>query len=242
MIVILLYLRGQYINVKGFLPTITLRINEHVYVKDPQSSDLGKRILRGSIELMDELGFEQFTFRKLAESIESTEASVYRYFESKHKLLLYLTSWYWSWLEYRLIFSQANIEDPCDRLVRGLNVLTEVVKEDGDFLFINEVKLQHIVISESSKAYLTREVDEENKYGIFSGYKNLVARVSNVILEINPNYKYPHMLVSTVIEGAHHQRYFAEHLPRLTDTIKGEDAVQEFYRALVLSAIQTKDK
>ena len=51
---------------------------------------------------MVEIGFESFTFKKLAAKIESTEASVYRYFENKHKLLIYLVSWYWNWVEYRL--------------------------------------------------------------------------------------------------------------------------------------------
>ncbi len=223
---------------KELLPKISLKVNEHVYLKDPQSSELGRRILQGSIDLLEEVGLEAFTFRKLAHEISSTEASVYRYFESKHKLLLYLTSWYWAWLEYRLIFSLINVESPEDRLGRALKVLTEVVEEDSDFLFINEIKLQHIIVAESSKAYLTRDVDEENKFGIFAGYKKIVQRVSDVILEINPKYKYPHMLISTAIEGAHQQRYFAEHLPRLTDHIKGEDSVVEFYRGLVFRAIE----
>jgi hypothetical protein len=41
------------------------------------------------------------------------------------------------------------------------------------------------------------------------------------------------MLVSTIIEGAHHQRFFADHLPRLTDIVEGEDAVTSFYLQLV---------
>ena len=47
------------------------------------------------------------------------------------------------------------------------------------------------------------------------------------------------MLISTVMEGAHHQRFFAEHLPRLTDVVDGHDAVTTFYTELVLSTIQT---
>lgn len=222
---------------KRLLSKVNIRVNEHVYLKDPESSELGRRILKGSIDLLDEIGFEQFTFRKLAISIKSTEASIYRYFESKHKLLLYLTSWYWGWQEYRLVFSLANIESPHERLKRAIKVLTEEVQEDSDFLFINEVKLHRIVIAESSKAYLTREVDAENRDGVFLGYKQLVERVSDIVLEINPEYLYPHMLASTVIEGAHHQRYFAEHLPRLTDTIEGKDVIPEFYIEIVCNAI-----
>lgn len=65
-------------------------INEKLYNKDPESSDLGKSIIKHSIELLDELGYEQFTFKKLGEVIKSNESSIYRYFESKHNLLIYL--------------------------------------------------------------------------------------------------------------------------------------------------------
>jgi AcrR family transcriptional regulator len=209
-----------------------------VYIKDPESSDLGRKIITVGIDMLDELGYEGFTFRKLAKAISSTEASIYRYFESKHKLLLYLTSWYWSWTEYRLVFRLTNIECPKDRLKKSILLLTEEVKEDSDFSHINEVKLNRIVIAESSKVYLCKDVDEENKEGVFSGYKQIVQRVSDIILEINPEYKYPHMLVSTVVEGGHNQRFFSEHLPKLTDKVKGEDAITCFYDHLTFSAIE----
>jgi AcrR family transcriptional regulator len=216
-----------------------IKVNECIYLKDPESSDLGRKITTGSIDLIDDIGFESYTFRKLANVIQSTEASVYRYFENKHKLLLYLISWYWSWMEYRLVFRLANIPSPEERLIRAVNVLTEPIIEDGGFSHVNEIKLNRIVIEDSSKVYLTRSVDEENKEGVYLGYKNLVGRVSEIILEIDPSFKYPNMLVSTVIEGAHHQRYFAEHLPRLTDVVEGEDSITEFYRQMVLSTINT---
>ena len=223
---------------KSLLSNIEICVNPSIYLKDPASSDLGKKIIQGSIELIFEIGFESFTFRKLAKAISSTEASVYRYFESKHKLLLYLTSWYWSWLEYSLVFTIANVENPIIRLERAIILVSKQVEEDGNFAHINEIKLHQIVISESSKVYLTREVDADNKLGSFSGYKQLVERISTIITEIQPDYKYPHMLVTTVIEGMHHQRYFAEHLPRLTDAVEGEDAIINFYKNLVLNTLK----
>ena len=42
-------------------------------------------ILSKSIELMEQMGYEQLTFKKIATAIESTEASVYRYFQNKHQ-------------------------------------------------------------------------------------------------------------------------------------------------------------
>lgn len=225
----------------AFTPAVRIQVNSTIYIKDPETSALGQRIVAGSIELLCDVGFEAFTFRKLASYIGSTEASVYRYFESKYKLLLYLSAWYWRWMEYRLLFSLANVEDARDRLSRAINLLTAEVQEDGNFAHINEVKLHRLVVSESPKVYLTKSVDEENGAGVFRGYKDLVARVADVITELRPEYKYPHMLISTVVEGAHQQRFFAEHLPRLTDVVEGEDAITSFYRQLVFNAINIEN-
>ena len=148
-----------------FLSNISIQVNHNIYIKNPESSELGKKIIRGSIKMIDEKGFEAFTFQKLAGAIASTEASIYRYFKNKHHLLLYLTCWYWGWMEYRLVFSLANVECPKDRLKRAITLLVEDVKEDNNFTHINEIKLNHIVITDSSKAYLTKAVDEENKKG-----------------------------------------------------------------------------
>ncbi|VAW23102.1 hypothetical protein MNBD_BACTEROID04-1326, partial [hydrothermal vent metagenome] len=54
-----------------------------------------------------------------------------------------------------------------------------------------------------------------------------------------PKYKYSHMLISTVIEGAYQQRFFAEHMPALTDIDKeNERTITEFYTKLVFNAIK----
>jgi AcrR family transcriptional regulator len=223
---------------QNLLSKLSFTVNESIYLKNPDSSELGRKIIAGSIDLIDTLGFEHFNFRKLAAEIGSTEASIYRYFESKHKLLLYLSSWYWGWMEYRLVFGLTNIPSSEERLERAISILTEEILEKASPLHINTIKLNRIVINESSKAYLTKEVDQENTEGAFAGYKQVVARVSDIILEVNPSYKYPHMLISTIIEGAHHQRFFVDHLPRLTDVVSGEDSISEFYKEMVFKAIK----
>jgi len=224
---------------EDFLSNISLKVNEHVYLKDPESSKLGKKIIQGSIYLIEEFGFEAFTFKKLANHINSTEASIYRYFENKTKILLYLTVWYWSWMESRLLFSTANIKNKEEQLEIAIKILTSRVEEDGNFTHINEVKLHHIIYEESSKAYLNRHVDDENKHGVFSSYKNIVSRVSDIMLAINPEFVYPNMLTSTIIEGAHLQRFFAKHLPRLTNQTKDKDDVEHFYTLLALNTLKT---
>ena len=106
------------------LQSVKIAINDKIFLKDPESSDLGKKIIEHSILMIHEIGFEKFTFKKLGEVIKSNESSIYRYFENKHKLLLYLASWYWGWLEYQLVFSTNSIGDPSKKLEKAIEIVT----------------------------------------------------------------------------------------------------------------------
>ena len=212
---------------------IKLSIPSSAFIKDPQDTKLGISIIQNSIELIDEIGFEAFTFKKLASKIESTEATIYRYFENKHQLLLYIYSWYWVWMEYRIVTATAGILNPKEKLLTGITLLIARIQEDNKFPFVNEVKLRQIIEQEGIKSILTKKVDIVNKVGVFDNYKNLVRILSNWILEINPHYIYPNMLITTVIEGAHLQHYFSDHLPRLTNNTEAEDSVKEFFLEMI---------
>lgn len=224
----------------NLIEQMQIMVNDKIYLKDPNSSELGKKIVGQSILLIDKIGLESFTFRKLAKKLGTTESSVYRYFESKHKLLLYLTSWYWGWLEYQLVFSTTNIKSAEERLKVAIKVLGQDISEKDSFGVINLGVLNRIVISESSKAYLTKEVDDANKVGFYTGYKRLVGRISDMVLEINPNFKFSHTLISTIVEGIHHQKYFADHLPSLTDVKNDSDKLAGFYTNMALATIKSK--
>ncbi|WP_108866710.1 TetR/AcrR family transcriptional regulator [Aquimarina aquimarini] len=222
---------------KYLLQDLKVRVNDKIYIKDPESSDLGKRIIEHSILMIHEIGFDKFTFKKLGEKIGSNESSVYRYFENKHKLLLYLTSWYWGWLEYQLVFATNSIPDSKNKLRKGIEIITRSVKEDTSFSHINEVLLNQIVINEYSKSYLTKEVDEENKEGYFSIYKRLVIRLTDMIKDVDSDYAYPSSLSSTIIEGAMHQHFLADHFPSLTDCNK-KITPTEYFIDLVFNSIK----
>ena len=218
MIVILLYLRS--VNGKlmeKLLKSLKININDKIYVKDPESSDLGKRIIEHSIVMIHEMGFEAFTFKKLGLQIGSNESSIYRYFENKHKLLLYLASWYWGWLEYQLVFATISIPNPDDKLASAIRILTRATEVDASFTHINEILLNKIVINEYSKSYLTKEVDQENKEGYFIIYKRLVNRIREMIQDVNPSYEYPASLASTILEGGLHQYFLMDHFSSMTD-------------------------
>jgi hypothetical protein len=98
--------------------------------------------------------------------------------------------------------------------------------------------LDKIIIAESVKTYHTKDVDNQNSKGYFKAYKQVVKRVGDMVLELNPKFDFPHMLVSTIIEGAHHQRYFAEHLPSLTDVNQGKGNISDFYTKMVFKVIE----
>lgn len=223
---------------KNLQASISIKVDDRIFLKDPETSEIGRNIISNGILLIDELGLESFTFRKLAERIGTTEATIYRYFESKHKLLIYLISWYWSWQEYRLMYAVNNIDDPAERLKIAIRLVSGAIINDMDFLHIDEGTLQRIVIAESSKVYLTKEVDADNKEGFFFSYKRICRRIGDMITEINPNYPYPASLVSTIAESAHHQKFFAKHLPSLSNiSAEDDDQLVEFLTDLVFKAI-----
>ena len=89
---------------------IQVKVNEKLYLRNPELSELGKNILSKGAKMIDEMGLEEFTFKKLATTLNTNESSIYRYFESKHRLLLYFFEWYWRWMEYQLVSCQYNID------------------------------------------------------------------------------------------------------------------------------------
>ncbi len=196
---------------------IKFQLNPSLFTRDPQDTELGQKILRHGIELIDRIGLEAFTFRKLANEIKSTESSIYRYFENKHLFLLFLTSWYWEWVHYLIRSNLTNVEDPGRRLSIVIQNIVFATAENSMTTYINENRLHRIIIQEGSKAYHTHKVDDENQDGLFLSYKELVDTVAAVIGEVVPDFPYKHSLASNLFEMSNNQMYFAMHLPRLTD-------------------------
>jgi hypothetical protein len=191
------------------------------------------------VQLIHDEGFEAFTFKKLAQSIGTTEAGIYRYFENKHRILIYITAWYWSWLEYQVTFHINNISDPVVRLKKTITLLATPIDDSITTTYVNECILYQIIITEGTKAYLTKKVSIDNKDHLFKPYKDLCAKIGNIILECNPDYLYPKSLSSTIIEMAHLQTFFMHNLPSLTDfgNEKNEANIILFLESLVFSSL-----
>jgi len=218
---------------------IQFKLNSHLYLRNPEESELGRKILKFGIELINRLGFEDFTFKKLATEVGTTEASVYRYFENKHRLLLYIVDWYWSWQEYRVVFHTNNITEPKEKLRKTINILGEAVEEDTTIEHVNEKMLHEIIMGEGAKTYLTKNVKEDNQLKLFKPYKDLCLRISHLIRECDPAYTYPNSLATTIVEMAHSLSFYKKNLPSLTDFGKKTDQkeIAGFIEDLVFARI-----
>lgn len=217
--------------------SLKIQVNKKIFVKDPETSILGRKIIQESILLIDEMGFENFTFKKLGERIGSNESSIYRYFESKHKLLVYLSSWYWGWIEYRLVFETNNIENPLDRLKKAITIVTEKIEDNRETEHINEAVLNKIIIAEFTKTLHSKEVDEENKQGFFLIYKRVINRLVEMIEAVNSNYPFSKSFASSIVEGSLHQHFLKNHLKSITNCSEIITAT-DFYINLVENTLK----
>lgn len=215
-------------------------MNPKLYLRDPEQSALGKSIIQHSIGMIHDMGFEDFTFKKLATRIGTTEASIYRYFENKHRLLTYLIAWFWTWMEYQIVYHTNNVSPSQEKIRIIIRLLTSQLKDEFTFEHIDKSQLYQIAVTEGSKPYLTKNVTQDNTNRLFKPYKDLCARIATIFAEHNPNYAYPRSLSSTLLEMAHYQQYFKHHLPSLTDFGNDEDdsRIHLFLEQLVFSSLE----
>jgi AcrR family transcriptional regulator len=221
------------------LGQLNLKINEQVFVKDPMSSTVGQEILRHSVNLIAQEGLEHFNFKKLAAVLGSTETTIYRYFHNKQQLMIYLASWYWSTLEWKIAFATANVETPRIRLDKAIVVLSAPVGDHPQSEFLNETKLYSIVVSESFKAFAVRSLSKKERVGYFEAYSKLCNRVAELISQNNKHYKFPKALAATLIETAHYQTFLQSQLPELTDITKGA-ALNSLLHQIAFKALEEK--
>ncbi|MEY4930355.1 MAG: hypothetical protein RI909_1079 [Bacteroidota bacterium] len=219
---------------------VQIQLNEKLYVRDPSQTEVGRNIIKHGAAMIEKLGFEDFTLKKLATKLKTNESSIYRYFANKHRLLLYLIDSYWRWMEYLIMMHTHNIKDPNQKIDIILDILLLRVGDNWEGgLDLDKKILNQLIIKEGSKAYLTNHVSADNKQQLFKPYKDLCARIAEIFLEVNPKYKYSRSLTSTVLEMVHHQYFFMHNLPRLTDfgDTKDENEIINFMKELIKSTL-----
>jgi AcrR family transcriptional regulator len=211
---------------------MTVNIHNGLCLRDPKETTLGQSILKYSIILIDELGFEHFTFKKLATRINSTEASIYRYFENKHLLLVYLSNWYWEYMYVNIQSKLDNITSPTEKLKIAIAGILDSMMKNDEISYIDEDILHSIMVSQADKVYRIKEVTEENKNGFFLAYKKVVRFISDIMLEVDPDFPYARILASTLTEMPNQQLYYAKNLPSLTSIADQKDNQLELQKVM----------
>ena len=199
----------------------------HFALKDPRQTRLGQNIVEHGIGMIADCGFEEMTFKKLGKMIGSPEASIYRYFENKHKLLLYVMALYWGMIDLHcreIIESEVELEEKVRRILDILCMPPDIPINDH---FIKGEIINTIVIGESVKTFMTKHVDDDNHHGAFLTLKSTTSQIAGILSEYSPAYPFPKALASTIIEMSLYQRYFSEHLPSMTDIGKHQSIVED---------------
>ena len=220
---------------------VQMQVNKNLYIRDPEETDLGRRIISDGIKLIDKMGFDTFTFKKLADAIDSTEASVYRYFQSKQQLLQYLVSWYWHWLDYSIGYRTNNITDPHDQLEIAIGVLTESDRDDPATAHIDEALLHRIIISESARVFLTKQGKGVKAADVFAAYNLVSSRLTSIIKGVTPKYRYCDRLATTLIASVHQQMFHSEYSSTTAKTKNKKTDRKEiikFLNHLIFSSIE----
>jgi AcrR family transcriptional regulator len=222
---------------------VLFQLSDKLYVRDPLKTETGKAIISNSVHLIGDLGFDNVTFRKIAEQMKSTEATIYRYFENKFRLLQYLADWYWTAMNFEIEFHLNNVTDAEEKLKICLQLLAGA-RKPVNVSPIDHQMLHRIVIAEFDKTYLYRSIDRDYKNGLLGPFNDTCKTIADIVREINPKYAFPHSLVSTAISAAIQQIYFSRHMPLLSD-IKNDqkimnDRLYRFLEGFVLTTVKAE--
>lgn len=211
---------------------VEIHLPHSLYLKNPKDSLLGKRLVEESAALIAEQGIESFNFKRLSLACACTEATVYRYFENKHKILLYILNIYWGWQEYRLVLHTQNLSKSSEKLKKALEVLAHP-EIPGNY---SKIFGQHIIktaIYEGVKIHLNREIKSEIKDGSLACYLRLVQRLGKFINEKEPNYDYSEALASTIIDNALQLQFYMQNSPEISGKIKNVNVLKSFLKTLL---------
>ena len=222
---------------------ISISVHPNTYLRDPMDTTLGKKIIKHSIDILSETGYQCFNFRNLAKDMKSTEASVYRYFENKHMLLVYLCSWYWDYLNYLIEIDTRNVTDPEQKLKIAVRTIVNGPSAPNPSDFIDQSKLSTIIVENFFKAMFNKTTTVEEKENLFANYRNLNANLTAIVKEYNADFKYPCAIASTIIKMSIDHSYYADQICSLTEITNCiqtkraqiEDMINHFIQKLLAS-------
>lgn len=190
------------------------------------SSPMGVRILGEGLELMNGIGLEAFTFKKLAERMGSTEMTVYHYFANKQRLLQYYHQVYWLWLATYCQQEGKTLNDPMERLRGDIRAICGLWPADARAAQFDPSKLRELVINEGSKSFMHKNVDSDNKLKVFKPYKDLCGHLAMEVKACSPRLRNARSFATTLVEMAHSLEFAMHHLPALTELSEKKDRKQ----------------
>ena len=181
------------------------------------ASPMGSRILAEGLVLMNDIGLEAFTFKKLAERIGCTEVTVYHYFANKQRLLQYYFQMYWLWLATHCQQEGKGLKDPLARLRGDIAAISGLWPADARAAQFDPAQLRELVISEGTKSFMHKNVDSDNKLKLFKPYKDLCAHIATEVKACSPRMRSSRSFATTLVEMAHSLEFAMHHLPALTE-------------------------
>lgn len=195
---------------------IDIDISKNLSIKDPFSSELGKKIVINGLSLINHYGFEDFNFKKLAVACSTTEASVYRYFNNKVQLLAFLTAYYWNWTEYLTELYCNAAKSPKAKLTVLINVICnhEISPENINGIQYND--LHQLINCEWQKLIYNKETKLIPANAAFEDYKRFKKMASAILTDLNKNLKEPQAIITTIIITANTQLFFSKKFQTLS--------------------------
>lgn len=190
------------------------------------SSPMGVRILGEGLALMNGIGLEAFTFKKLAERMGSTEMTVYHYFANKQRLLQYYYQMYWLWLATYCQQEGRALQDPMERLRGDIRAICGLWPADARAAQFDPSELRELVINEGSKSFMHKNVDSDNRLKVFKPYKDLCGHLASELKACSPRIRHVRSFATTLVEMAHSLEFAMNHLPALTELSAKKDRKQ----------------
>lgn len=176
--------------------------------------------------MMNGIGLEAFTFKKLAERMGSTEMTVYHYFANKQRLLQYYYQVYWLWLATYCQQEGRALKDPMERLRGDIRAICGLWPEDARAAQFDPRELRELVINEGSKSFLHKNVDSDNRLNLFKPYKDLCGHLASELKACSPRMRNARSFATTLVEMAHSLEFAMHHLPALTELSEKRDRKQ----------------
>lgn len=212
---------------------LSISVSPNTYLRNPEDTDLGRKIIKHGIELLVESGYQCFNFKNLSKNMNSTEASVYRYFENKYMFLLYLTSWYWEYLDVQLMLNTLNIDDPKRKLYLMVQTIVRAADGDVELDYIDISKLHRIIVEQSPRVIHNKKVEACEKAGMFSNFKRLNSNIADLIIECDPEFKYPTTLATNVIKMSMDHKYYSEYICSLTEISNCSECLNQLEEMII---------